>query len=106
MNLEEGALEGVFRWVVFPPSRRDSRVPVPNRYFGVFRDGSLKYRGIEARRHDTPPWVSQTQLAVLDCLADMHYDGWIVVEQDVLPGMGEPKKCAKNNREFIKSLGL
>ena len=63
------ALEGVYRWVAFLPSRGDSRVPVPNRYFGVFQDGSVKYRGIEARRHDTPPWVTQTQLAVLDCLA-------------------------------------
>jgi inosose dehydratase len=34
------------------------------------------------------------------------YDGWIVVEQDVLPGMGNPKQCAKANREFIRSLGL
>jgi inosose dehydratase len=34
------------------------------------------------------------------------YSGWIVVEQDVLPGMGNPKVCAKRNRDFIKSLGL
>ena len=34
------------------------------------------------------------------------YEGWIVVEQDVLPGMGNPKVCAKRNREYIKSLGL
>ncbi len=34
------------------------------------------------------------------------YSGWIVVEQDVLPGMGNPKICAQRNREFIKSLGL
>jgi inosose dehydratase len=34
------------------------------------------------------------------------FDGWIVVEQDVLPGMGSPKKCADNNRKYIKSLGL
>jgi len=34
------------------------------------------------------------------------YSGWIVVEQDVLPGMGNPKVCAQRNREFIKSLGL
>jgi DNA polymerase elongation subunit (family B) len=40
-----------------------------NRYFGVFQDGEIKYRGIEARRHDTPPWVAKTQLAVLQCLA-------------------------------------
>jgi len=34
------------------------------------------------------------------------YSGWIVVEQDVLPGMGNPKICAQRNREYIKSLGL
>ncbi len=35
-----------------------------------------------------------------------NYSGWIVVEQDVLPGMGNPKVCARRNREFINSLGL
>ncbi len=34
------------------------------------------------------------------------YSGWIVVEQDVLPGMGNPKVCAQRNRDFIQSLGL
>jgi inosose dehydratase len=28
-----------------------------------------------------------------------------VVEQDVLPGMGEPKESAKRNREYIRLLG-
>jgi DNA polymerase II len=63
------ALDGVYRWVAFLPSKRDRRIPVPNRYFGVFQDGEIKYRGIELRRHDTPPWVAKTQLAVLQCLA-------------------------------------
>jgi inosose dehydratase len=44
--------------------------------------------------------------SILDELHNINYDGWIVVEQDVLPGMGKPKKCALHNREFIKSLGL
>jgi inosose dehydratase len=35
-----------------------------------------------------------------------NYSGWIVVEQDVLPGMGNPKVCAQRNRDYIKSLGL
>jgi inosose dehydratase len=39
-------------------------------------------------------------------LAKQKYAGWIVVEQDVLPGMGNPKVCAQRNRDFIKSLGL
>jgi len=39
-------------------------------------------------------------------LRTQDYSGWIVVEQDVLPGMGNPKMCARRNREYIKSLGL
>ena len=34
------------------------------------------------------------------------YDGWIVVEQDVLPGMGTPAESASRNRAFLKTLGL
>ncbi|PWB55796.1 MAG: hypothetical protein C3F13_03785 [Anaerolineales bacterium] len=62
------ALDGIYRWVAFLPSRLDERVPVPNRYFGVFQDGSLKMRGIEVRRHDTPTWVSDVQMQILDTL--------------------------------------
>lgn len=43
---------------------------------------------------------------IVDELNKRGYNGWIVVEQDVLPGMGSPKKCAANNRQFIKTLGL
>jgi len=63
------ALDGLYRWVAFLPSRSDPRVPVPNRYFGAMRDGSLKVRGIEARRHDTPPFVKEAQLRILELLA-------------------------------------
>lgn len=59
------SLDGVYRWVAFLPSRMDERVPVANRYFGVFQDGSLKLRGIEVRRRDTPPWVAETQSKML-----------------------------------------
>lgn len=34
------------------------------------------------------------------------YEGWIVVEQDVLPGMGSPLESARRNREFLRLLGL
>jgi inosose dehydratase len=39
-------------------------------------------------------------------LEKMGYDGWIVVEQDVLPGMGEPKESAQRNRDYLASIGL
>jgi len=35
-----------------------------------------------------------------------NYQGWIVVEQDVLPGMGAPKEFARRNREFLRSCNL
>jgi len=44
--------------------------------------------------------------AIVKELEIQKYSGWIVVEQDVLPGMGNPKVCAQRNREYIKSLGL
>jgi inosose dehydratase len=38
-------------------------------------------------------------------LENFDYDGWGVVEQDVLPGLGKPKESAQRNREYIRSLG-
>jgi inosose dehydratase len=43
--------------------------------------------------------------ALLEELNKIGYEGWGVVEQDVLPGMGKPKESAKRNREYIRSLG-
>ncbi len=34
------------------------------------------------------------------------FTGWLVVEQDVLPGMGRPKESARRNREYLRSIGL
>lgn len=39
-------------------------------------------------------------------LEKIGYDGWIVVEQDVLPGMGKPKESAQRNRNYLASIGL
>ncbi len=44
--------------------------------------------------------------AITKELRNQHYHGWIVVEQDVLPGMGDPLECATRNREYIKTLEL
>ncbi len=44
--------------------------------------------------------------AVTGWLRSRGYKGWIVVEQDVLPGMGAPRESARRNREYLHSLGL
>jgi len=64
------ALEAVYRYVVFLPSRQNAEIPVPNRFFAVAENGELKIRGLECRRHDTPPVVSRMQHQVLEILAE------------------------------------
>jgi len=66
------AIEAVYRYVVFLPSRQFEDVPVPNRFFAVAEDGALKVRGLELRRHDTPPLVARMQQEVLAILAEAH----------------------------------
>jgi inosose dehydratase len=34
------------------------------------------------------------------------YDGFVTVEQDVLPGMGAPKESARRNREYLRGIGI
>lgn len=44
--------------------------------------------------------------SILNELKARKYSGWIVVEQDILPGMGSPKESARRNREFLRSIGV
>lgn len=66
----EISFEGVYKWIVFLPSKDDLTLPVANRYFGVFDDGTIKIRGIEARRHDTPVYFSNVQQLILNMMAE------------------------------------
>ena len=63
------AFEGCYKWIVFLNSRTDPRIPVLNRYYGVFQDGKLKVRGIDLRRHDTAGIVRRCQTDVLTTLS-------------------------------------
>ena len=44
--------------------------------------------------------------AVLAWLRQRNYQGWVLVEQDVLPGMGAPQESARRNRAYLQSIGL
>jgi DNA polymerase-2 len=60
------SFEGIYKWIAFVSSKQNDILPVPNRYFGTFKDDNkLKIRGIEARRHDTPPFFSKFQNEIL-----------------------------------------
>lgn len=43
---------------------------------------------------------------ILNILKKQEYQGWIVVEQDVMPGMGSPKESAQRNRAYLRHIGL
>lgn len=64
------SLEGIYKWIVFVPSKSNAIVPVSNRYFGVFEDGTVKMRGIEARRHDTAEFFSNVQQGILNIMSE------------------------------------
>jgi len=84
------ALEGVYRWLAFLPSRQDGRVPVANRYFGAYQDGTLKVRGVEARRRDTPHFLVRLQEEMLERLAQAQGAGaasTAAALQECLPGL-------------------
>jgi DNA polymerase-2 len=80
------ALEGVYRWLAFLPSKRNPSVGVPNRFAGAFADGQVKARGIAMRRSDTPPFIAAFQRALLDRMAEA---GDIEALREMLPELRE-----------------
>ena len=44
--------------------------------------------------------------AMLDALREHGYDDWIVIEQDVVPGMGSPAESARRNRDYLREIGV
>lgn len=69
------------------------------------RDEGLDY--FEALRHGVFCELGKGCVdlpAVLRWLKGAGYDGYTLVEQDVLPGMGAPKESARRNREYLRSI--
>jgi DNA polymerase elongation subunit (family B) len=59
---------GLYKWIVFLPSKVHPNVPVLNRYYGVKEDGNIKVRGLEVRRRDTPKFVYDAQMEMIEAL--------------------------------------
>ena len=64
------SFEGQYKWIVFLNSKTDPQAPVLNRYYGIFQDRTLKVRGIDVRRHDTPTIVEKCQTRMLAILKE------------------------------------
>jgi len=61
--------KGVYRWMVIPSSRLHPSVAPLNRYYGVYKNGGIKTRGIETRRRDTCLYVGDCQKEMIKTLA-------------------------------------
>jgi DNA polymerase-2 len=64
------SLEGVYRWMAFLPSKGNPESPVANRYFGLFKSGKIKARGLSFRRSDMPPLIREAQIRMIEVLAE------------------------------------
>ncbi|MBD3204777.1 hypothetical protein GF319_00365 [Candidatus Bathyarchaeota archaeon] len=62
------SLDRHFKYLVLLNKTTDPIVMAANRYYGKLTDGSLFYRGIEIRRHDTPPFIHNTQEEMIRAL--------------------------------------
>ncbi|MDG6989412.1 MAG: hypothetical protein JRN21_08855 [Nitrososphaerota archaeon] len=76
------SFEGIYKWVAFLPSKVDAGLPTLNRYFGAHKNGELKVRGVEARRHDTPQAFRECQMSILGVLA---HAGSVAGAKDSIP---------------------
>jgi len=92
-------VEGKYRWIIFLPSKISSGVPVLNRYYGVFEDGRIKMRGIEARRGDTPPFIAEAQVEMIKVLAKAsNYEDFLERIPDALKVLkGYAEKLVSNS---------
>ncbi len=89
--------EGRYKWIIFLKSRLNPFKPINNRYFGALSNGALKYRGIEARRRDTPLIVKKMQLQILEELS----------KADTLSELRRKAlECLNLYREYVKKIVL
>lgn len=59
----------VFPWFAFLSARANTNIGVANRFYGLDLTGEHKIRGIALRRRDTPLFVANTQMRVLNILS-------------------------------------
>lgn len=85
----------VYDWISFLTSRGNRSIPVPNKYFGRKKDGSLKIRGIDERRHDTPKLFVDCQNEILTLLGSCQS---IKEIKQILP---KAKKIQKKYRDIL-----
>jgi DNA polymerase-2 len=57
-----------FDFICFLPTKNDPEIGALNRYWGIKPNKGIKIRGIEIRRHDTPPLIKRFQQEVMESI--------------------------------------
>ncbi|MHA1298009.1 MAG: DNA polymerase domain-containing protein [Candidatus Helarchaeota archaeon] len=60
---------GCYKFIVFLPTQANPQIGTLNHYYGVFKNGKIKVRGIELRRHDAPEIVKNAQKKMIEYFA-------------------------------------
>jgi len=63
-------LDHHYKFLVFLRQSSNGNFEAARRYYGKLTDGSLYYRGIELRRHDTPAFMKEFQERLISILFD------------------------------------
>ena len=93
-------VEEVYSWMAFVSSRQNPKLSVANRFFGLQSDGEYKIRGLALRRQDTPLFVINAQLQVLQTLSKEKDPSQLTnLLPEVLSVLRE-RVCALCNREL------
>jgi DNA polymerase II len=98
-------LEEVYSWMAFGSSRQNPNISVANRFFGLQADGKYKIRGLASRREDTPLFVAEAQLQVLQILSKQKDPGQLAsLFPEVLKKVYEKISALSNQKVPIKEL--
>lgn len=76
--------DGIYAWLIFLPARNDANMPVANRYLGLFKDGEIKYRGIAARRKDSPVMIVHFQLELLSIMKNWQNPDKLMAQHEII----------------------
>ncbi len=86
-------LDKHFKFLTLLGKNTDPLQGASNRYYGKLTDGSLFYRGIELRKHDTPLYMNHLQKRVMATLFDAE-------DAEGVLKTGLPRALAVANRAF------
>ena len=62
-------IDGYFNWIVFANVRDSPHISALNRYYGCYKTGIVKIRGIESRKHSTCNLIKEFQSELLGLLS-------------------------------------